>query len=95
MKTAVTETSLRAYRGMSTADLTAKQRQVVDAMRPGNLYTRRELETLANMRTGSVCGRVNELIELGRIDVCGEKFCRESGRQVEALRLASEQMELC
>ena len=94
MRTAVAETSLRAYRSLSSEDLTRTQRQILDAMQPGQTYTRRELEIVANMRTGPVCGRVKELLDAGHIEVKGEKLCTQSGRMVEALQLAAVQLEL-
>ena len=96
MKTQVTDTSVRAYHAMTYADLTRGQRKVVDAMKPGRIYTRRELEPLTKMRSGPVCGRVNELLAKDPpvLEVVGEKLCPESGKQVEALKLAAAQLEL-
>ena len=94
MKTAVTQTSLTAYRSHSAADLCRTQRLILDAMQPGAIYTRRELESLTGLRSGPVCGRVFELIEAHHIEVVGEKVCSQSGKQVEALALAAVQVEL-
>ena len=91
----VSDTSVRAYRAL-TLDLVSRcQRQILDGMDFGRLYSRRELEKVANMRTGPVCGRVKELLEAGWLEVIGEKVCSESGKQVEALRLVALQLELC
>jgi hypothetical protein len=92
MKTAVAETSIRAYRAIK--DLSHCQRVVVNTMQPGVLYSRRELEALTGMRSGPVCGRVAELLEAGLIEIPGEKVCNMSGKHVEALKLATVQRRL-
>lgn len=94
MKTAVADTSIRAYRALTPDQLGRTSRLILDAMQDGKLYSRRELEKLTGLRSGSICGRVNKLIADGWLEVPGEKVCSESGEQVEALRLVARQMEL-
>lgn len=96
MKTNVTDTSLAAYRALTPETLTRCHRILLAAMKPGRLYTRRELESLTSMRSGPVCGRVRELLDAvpPLLEVCGEKVCKESGKQVEALMLTPAQIEL-
>ena len=91
MKTAVTETSLAAFRALSAADLSRTHRLILDAMQPGVIYTRRKLESLTGLRSGPVCGRVFELIEARHIEVVGETVCDQSGKKVEALALSPVQ----
>lgn len=92
----VADTSLAAYRALTPKSLTRCHRLLLAAMKPGRLYTRRELESLTLMRSGPVCGRVRELLDAvpPLIEVAGEKLCPESGKQVEALMLAPAQMAL-
>lgn len=94
MKRDTAETSVRAYYQIAQADLSASEARVLKAMAVKQLYTRRELEVLAGMRSGPVCARVHALIKQGFIEVLGEKVCRESGKPVEALRLVTQQLEL-
>lgn len=86
------EASLRAYYEIGQPDLTACQRKILRAMQMGCLYSRRELEAATGLRSGTVCGRVKELLEAGLLEVCGLKECRESGKTVEALRLVAQQL---
>lgn len=88
------ETSARAYYQVAQVEISRMERQVLEAMVVGQLYTRRELEVLTHMRSGPVCGRVNALIKAGLIEAPGEKVCTESGNRVEALRLVAQQLEL-
>lgn len=92
----VADTSLAAYRALTAENLTRCHRILLAAMKPGRLYTRRELESLTSMRSGPVCGRVRELLDAvpPLLEVAGEKVCTESGKQVEALMLTPAQMAL-
>lgn len=89
-----TDTSIDAFRGLSWASVTDAQRRILQAMRPGQLYSRRDLEALCRMRTGSVCGRVKELLDAGHLEVSGEKVDPDSGKTVETLRLPAVQRDL-
>ncbi|WAC72082.1 hypothetical protein OU995_21295 [Roseateles sp. SL47] len=91
----VADTSVVAYRSMSWAHLGDAQRRVLEAMVPGQVYSRRDLEKLTGMRTGTVCGRVKELLDAQLLEVHGTKEDPESGVTVEALRLKVGQTELC
>jgi len=87
-------TSARAYYETRQGELERQQLRILTAMQVDRLYTRRELEVLTKVRTGPLCGRVHALIKAGFLEVVGEKLCSESGRQVEALRLVAQQLEL-
>ncbi|WP_341973175.1 hypothetical protein [Roseateles sp. PN1] len=84
-------TSLDAYR---KHDFSGAKAVIVQSMQPGIKYTRRELEKLTGLRTGTVTGRVFDLIDSGAIESCGKKVCSESGEMVEALKLPAKQGEL-
>ena len=89
-----TDTSIVAFRGLDAAGVTDAQRRVLEAIANRSGCTRRELEKLARMRTGPVCGRVKELLEAGLIEVSGTKTDPESGKTVETLRLVQAQRDL-
>lgn len=88
------DTSVEAFRGLSVAAVTEGQRRVLEALQPGRLYSRRDLEALTKMRTGSVCGRVKELLDADLIEVHGTKTDPESGKTVETLRCVQAQRDL-
>ena len=77
MRTNVKDTSIDAYDDLRhTIKLGKMQQEVLDAMKPKIIYTRRELSRLTNLETSSIAGRVNELIEAGFIDVIDRKSTR-------------------
>ena len=63
------------------------QLKVFKPFRQGLSLTRRELEKRTGLRTGTICGRVSELIENGKIEKCGTRYDRDAKRNVELLRI--------
>jgi predicted transcriptional regulator len=51
--------------------------------------TRQEIADRTNMRLGSVCGRVRELIDEAKLAVRGLQKCAATGQQNETLGLAT------
>jgi hypothetical protein len=51
---------------------------------PGS--TRREIAEGTDMLLSSVCGRVNELMELGQLCIAGLKFDKQTNRNVQTLK---------
>jgi predicted HTH transcriptional regulator len=94
MKTNVASTSLAAYDAIA-GTLTAEcHKKIVEAMQSGDFFTRKQIARILDMETSSVSGRVNELIELGVIEVSGQISCPISSRMVEAIKLAPQQKGL-
>ena len=54
---------------------------------PAIKFSRHHLEQNLKWRTGSVCGRVKELLENGDIEVAGTMHDASTDRTVELLRL--------
>ena len=54
---------------------------------PAIKFSRHHLEQNLHWRTGSVCGRVKELLNRGEIEVVGTMFDYTTKRDVELLRL--------
>lgn len=67
--------------------MNATQAAIIKAFRAAPHCTRRELEAITRLRTGSICGRVSELLEANKIEVCGTRYDRDAKRHVELLRL--------
>ena len=84
----------RRGRALRLHGLRRALRRVLESIANRSGCTRRELEKLASMRTGPVCGRVKELLEAGLIEVSGTKTDPESGKTVETLRLVQAQRDL-
>lgn len=94
MKTAVAHSSINAHDAMQGTGFAALQALILARMKPGRLYSRRQLAQMTSLETSTVAGRVNELIELEAIVVCGTIKCPITHRNVEAIKRADEQMEL-
>lgn len=94
MKTHVTPSSLAAYDAMKGSGFAALQALILAKMKPGRIYSRRQLARLTKLETSCISGRVFELIEMGAIEVCGTIQCPLSGRHVEGLKRADEQAEM-
>lgn len=70
----VAETQSDAYHAMSAKELGAKQRMVLEAFENGRPpLTREDIAAITNMKLSSVCGRVRELIDAGRLAVVGSR----------------------
>ena len=67
--------------------MNATQAIIIKAFRVPQYCTRRELEEITGLRTGSICGRVSKLIENGKIEKCGTRYDRDAKRNVELLRI--------
>ena len=94
MKTAMSDTSLDAYRSHSVAALTAGQRRVLDSIRPGLDFTRAEIAHASGMALCSVCGRVNELVAAGVLEHGPRRMCSITSNAANPVRLPSKQLEL-
>lgn len=95
MKTAVAETSIAQYRALrDSGSLAPKQFLILSKMRYGRNYSRRELAGLTGLETSCVAGRCNELLDRGLLETTGTMPCPITGKQVQALKLASEQQEM-
>jgi DNA-binding MarR family transcriptional regulator len=68
MKTNVAETSIAAHHSMRGAgDLPVKEAAVYLAIALCGPMTREQIAARTGMKEGSVCGRVNKLLERGRL----------------------------
>ena len=94
MKTAVAHSSLQTHDALRGAGFAALQELILARMKPGRMYSRRQIAQLAHLETSTTAGRVNELIALGAIAVCGTIKCPMTGRSVEGIRRAGHQLEL-
>lgn len=94
MKTNVTTSSIRSYDALRASGFKGQHAAIVSHMEQGVIYSRRQLAKLTGLETSAVAGRCNELIDDGQLVVCGHIRCPLSGRQVEAVKLASNQLEL-
>lgn len=84
------ETSIEAYRDHRTSGRLGDQaRSIVEflAVRTGTDWSRGELADTMRLRLSSVCGRVNELLASGHIEVATVRPCRMTGKRVETVRL--------
>lgn len=94
MRTAVNITSIRSYDALRASGFKGQHAAIVSHMERSRIYSRRELARMTGLETSAVAGRVNELVASGELVTCGAIKCPITGRQVEGVRLADQQMEL-
>lgn len=70
----VAETQSDAFHALTVKELGAKQRMVLEAFENGRPpLTREDIAAITNMKLSSVCGRVRELLDAGRLAVVGSR----------------------
>ena len=94
MKTNVTQTSIASYDALRTSGFKGQHATILNRMQPGKPYSRRQIAMQTGLETSAVAGRVNELLEAGALVVCGTLRCPITGRTVEVVRIAEQQMEM-
>ena len=95
----VTSTSREAYHNHKANNFAGQHRAILNAMRPGLIYSRRQVAQKCHMETSTVSARVFELVATGQVVVVGKVRCPLTGIMVEALKLPTvqvltEQLEL-
>lgn len=90
--TAVTQSSRDAYHSLTS---TSKQcTSILNAMRSGVLYSRRQVASLCGLETSTSAARFNALIAAGQVLIVGRIKCPQTGKSVEAVAKAGKQLEL-
>ena len=96
----VADTSLIAYdKIISTQKMSRQQIAIIDWVeRIGNKFsgiTRSELSEASGIRLSSVCGRVNELVAIGKLEELPRRPCRVTKSSAHPVRPKGfEQMSL-
>jgi predicted transcriptional regulator len=79
----VAETSITAYREHQATGRIGQQAQaLLDAMEPWTTYSRRELSKETGLELSSICGRVNELVQIGLLKEGMKRKCRITKKTV-------------
>jgi hypothetical protein len=89
---AVAQTSREAYHAL--ANTSRQCAAILNAMRPGLIYSRRQVAMLCGLETSTSAARFNALIAAGQVQVCGRIRCGISGKSVEAVTKTARQLEL-
>lgn len=87
MRTNVAQTSLSAYRSLTTAALTGTEMEVMALMCDGKARTRRQIADELGWRDGPTCGRCNSLITKKALISVGEQKNPESNKYAELLQI--------
>jgi hypothetical protein len=86
--TAVTFTSIDAYRSIETTGaLTRQQRVIVESIERGRDYSLQELVRATFMPVNVISGRCNELRKLGVLELGPQRACSLTRRQINPVRL--------
>ena len=86
----VATTSIENYREhRSSGKLGAQAREILEflALHTDRDWSRAELAEDMALRLSSVCGRVNELIHSGHLDIAPARKCQITGKKVNPVRL--------
>ncbi|WP_323120009.1 hypothetical protein [Burkholderia alba] len=77
-----------SYHSIAVPELSAKQRMVLDCFHSrATLLTREDIADRTNLKLSSVCGRVRELLDDGRLQKRGTRKCIATGKSQELLGL--------
>lgn len=92
----IADTSRDAYREhRDSGELGAQQKKIMIFFHTkGGEHTRSELAEKVPMRLSSVCGRVNELIEMGYLTEGARRPCTVTGTNAHPVKLPPRQLEL-
>jgi hypothetical protein len=86
-----THTQLAGYDSVTCAKKRTQHEIILDLFYGGDVtLTRQEISDRTNIRLGSVCGRVPELIEQGALVVRGSRKCLETGLFADTVGLPTE-----
>lgn len=84
-----THTQRAAYDALDGGARRSQKKVILDLFHnPALTLTRQQIADRTNMRLGSVCGRVRELIDDAELVVRGMQKCAATGQQNETLGLA-------
>lgn len=79
----VASTSIENYHQHRDSGRLGKQQQLIlDGMRGGESYSRRELAAHLGLELSSICGRVNELVASGYLEELPTRRCSVTGKSV-------------
>ncbi|KVV20315.1 hypothetical protein WK78_28945 [Burkholderia cepacia] len=87
----VSETQYESYKTISLEEFCATQRMVMGCFdAPDVLLMREEISARTNLKLSSVCGRVRELLDAGRLEKRGSRKCVATGKSQELIGLPVE-----
>lgn len=79
----VAETSINAYKEHKAQGKVGTQAmRIFDAMLFGKDYSRRELVGITGLELSSVCGRVNEMLQVGMLKEVAPRKCKVTGKTI-------------
>jgi hypothetical protein len=83
----VADTQSAAFHALSVKELCTTQRMVIDAFDHHPRLTREDIAAITNLKLSSVCGRVRELLDAGRLIVVGSRkdLATQSSQQLLGL----------
>ena len=87
----IQNTSLKAYwEGRLGGSFSRQQLTVLDALNVWGVSSRADLVKHTLLPINVVCGRVNELLKRGVVEVSGKEIDADTGKEVQLLKLKEE-----
>lgn len=72
----VADTSIKAYKEhRSSGKISTQAQHILDCMKFGVTYSRRELIAVTGLELSSICGRVNEMLSAGILKEGPQRKC--------------------
>jgi hypothetical protein len=91
----VSDTSIKAYKEHQEEGKVGKQAQfILSNMKYPFDYSRRELSQMFNLELSSVCGRVNELLQIGLLEEMPARQCKITKKTIHPVKLKQPSLEL-
>ena len=89
-----TMSSRDAYHPHNQSGFAGQHAAILNVMRAGKRYTRRQIALMAQIETSTLSARMNELLASGACTVAGTLRCPLTGVNVQAVTKAGVQLEL-
>jgi hypothetical protein len=87
----VASTSIEAYiEHKDTGKLGKQASNILEKMVPAKDYSRKELARLTGFELSSICGRVNELLEMGMLEELAPRKCSITGKNIHPVKLREQ-----
>jgi hypothetical protein len=92
----IAQTSLFAYLEHKETGKVGKQAQLIlSRMDFGKHYSRRELINLTGLELSSICGRVNELLQVGLLEETDSRPCSVTKKKINPVTKTQKDLYDC
>ncbi len=88
----VAYTSIMAYEEHKDSGKVGLQAMLIfKSMEAGKDYSRRELSELTGIELSSICGRVNEMLQIGMLAESDQRPCKITHKKIKPVKKANDE----